>query len=301
MPTDFEKTATETATKMTALLESADQAQSGLTELRGQIAQISEQIDTSWSQLSDRAQSLLARVTNAKEEVTAETESLSQGVAQLKNNVETLQNETSQEQEETKAEITAFGDELETRKSELETILQEVEGSLKTLKDKVEEVEGELENNLSEQESHMQNDFSSEVQTHQADLEQRASDLQAYITGESIPAITQMVTEFATQLESGIEQMNQKTQELKDSTEKSAHESIDQFKQNQEDVFGELLNTGKELEQMMGQLSNLVDTGGTTVVSAKDTLVDGVQTTNMGLETALGLVEEVKRILDRFI
>ncbi len=54
---DFETTAKETVTKLTALLGEADQAQSGLTELRGNIAQISEQIDAHWSELSDRAQS----------------------------------------------------------------------------------------------------------------------------------------------------------------------------------------------------------------------------------------------------
>lgn len=61
------------------------------------------------------------------------------------------------------------------------------------------------------------------------------------------------------------------------------------------------MNTANELEQMMGQLSDLVDKGGTTVVTAKDTLVDGVKTTNIGLETALGLIEEVRKLLDRFM
>ena len=154
---------------------------------------------------------------------------------------------------------------------------------------------------LLQKESHLQNDVSSEVQNHQTDIEQRGSDLQAYIANESIPAIADMVTDLATQLEEKVEQLTQKKQELEESTETSAQDSIDQYQQSQEAVFGELMNTANELEQMMGQLSDLVDQGGTTVVTAKDTLVDGVQTTNVGLETALGLIEEVRRLLERFM
>jgi molecular chaperone GrpE (heat shock protein) len=139
------------------------------------------------------------------------------------------------------------------------------------------------------------------VQTHQTDIEQRSSDLQAFISDESIPAIAEMVTDLVTQLEDKVEQLTQKKQELEESTETSAQDSINQYQQNQETVFGDLMNTANELEQIMGQLSTLVEEGGTTVVSAKDTLVDGTKTTNVGLETALGLVEEVRKLLDRFM
>lgn len=110
-----------------------------------------------------------------------------------------------------------------------------------------------------------------------------------------------MVTDLATQLEEKVEQLTQKKQELEESTETSAQDSIARYQQSQEAVFGDLMNTANELEQMMGQLSDLVDQGGTTVVTAKDTLVDGVKTTNVGLETALGLLEEVRKLLDRFM
>lgn len=297
----LETTARETAAKLTALLDEADEAQSGLTEVREQLAQISEQIEADWSSLSDRAQSLLERVNTAREELSAEADSVNEGLVQLKSDVEAWQDETSQEQEATNSEITGLGDELETHQSELEGTLQTVESSLSALKEKVEEVEGQLEEEIAQKESYLQNDVSSQVQTHQTDIEQRGSELQAYIGDESIGAIADMVADLATQLEDKVEQLTQKKQELEESTETSAQDSISQYQQNQETVFGDLMNTANELEQMMAQLSDLVDRGGTTVVSAKDTLVDGTKTTNVGLETALGLIEEVRKLLERFM
>ena len=135
------------------------------------------------------------------------------------------------------------------------------------------QVEGEIEQEISQKETHLQNEVASQVQTHQTELEQRSTDLQDYIHAESIPAITEMVSEFANRLEEGVDQLTQKTQELGESTEKSAQESIDQFKQSQGDVFDELMNMANELKQMMEQLSDLVDTGGATVVTAKDEIV----------------------------
>ena len=145
---DLQTTATETVAKLTALLEDADQTHTGLTQVRDQLTQVSEQIETSWSALSERAQALLDRTTSAREELTTEAGAVSEGLTQFRSTLETQQEEASQEQEETTSEVTALGGELETHGSDFEATLQEIHDSLQSLKQRVEEAEAELEHDV---------------------------------------------------------------------------------------------------------------------------------------------------------
>jgi hypothetical protein len=60
------------------------------------------------------------------------------------------------------------------------------------------------------------------------------------------------------------------------------------------------MDKAKQLEESLTSLSELVDKGGETVDTAKDTLLTGVQATNSGVEVVIGIFEEVKELLDKF-
>ena len=59
---DLQAAATETTAKLTALLGEAEQAQTSLQESQAQVSRVREQIEAAWTQLSDRAQSLLEKL-----------------------------------------------------------------------------------------------------------------------------------------------------------------------------------------------------------------------------------------------
>lgn len=294
---NFDTTVTETAEKLRTLLEEADRVQASVVEVREQLSQVSETVEADWAELSDRANSLLDWASNAKAELTTKAEQDSQTLVEMKNTVETLRGEVEQELEATKTAIAALDEQIEALTPELEAKLQEVEDSLTSLKDKTGQVEIEIEEALAQTENYLLNEVNNELITHQADLEQRAAALQAYIAEECIPEITERVTEFAEHLEQVVEKLTAKLQHLGDSTEESAQESLNQVTQSQSELFDELMSNTHQLEQLMDKLSNTIDTTSSSVFTAKDTLVDGVKTTNVGLETAIGLLNDVRDIL----
>jgi len=296
----FDTAVTEILDNLQAYLEQAEQAQESLEASQTQLSEMSEQVEADSDTLSERAESLLESTTESRTELMEEAEAVREALTQLQERVQTLQGEVEQEVQETQEAIATLDSEVESLTSELESNLQEVDTSLSSLRDRTEAVDATLQETLSQTTNYLLNEVTNELQTHQADIQQRTADLHGYVTEQCIPEMTTQVTDFASHLQVVVEKLTQRVTTLGDSTEQSAQESLDFVGQIQEEYFGNFLNTAKELEQLMDRLSNLIDTTSSDVVSAKDALVDGVSATNMGLNTALGLLEEVREFLGRF-
>lgn len=293
---DLQSAATETTAKLTALLGQAEEAETSLQESQAQVSRVREQIEAAWTQLSDRAQSLLDKTVSAKSELATETESVSQVVVQLKDKVDALEDELTQELEETKTAIIALDAGIEAQTPEIEQSLQEAADSLTSLQDK--EIGSEVEEKVSQTEDYLQ-EVDGEIESHQTAIEQRSEALQAYIFEQCIPEITTRVTQFAEHLEEVVAKLTEKLQVVEDITEQSAQDTLDQVSEAQNNIFEELQNTSKKVEEVMGILSNVVDTAGSSVIDANAALVDGVNQTNTGAETATVLLAKAKDSLDK--
>lgn len=88
---------------------------------------------------------------------------------------------------------------------------------------------------------------------------------------------------------------------MQESTSDTTEDAISKYKETQEEVFDRLMDTAKDLEKMMDKLSGFVDKSGNTAETAKDTMTEGVEATNVGLNAALGIIEDTYEILKKFI
>jgi hypothetical protein len=53
--------------------------------------------------------------------------------------------------------------------------------------------------------------------------------------------------------------------------------------------------------KLMERLISIMDTTTSTVMTSKDLMVDGMNATNLGLNTALGILDEIKELLESVI
>lgn len=293
---DLQTAATETTAKLTALLGQAEEAQTSLQESQEQISRVREQVEAAWTQLSDRAQSLLDKTVNAKSELATDTESVNQVVVQLKDRVAALEGELTQQLEDTKAAIASFNDGIEAQAPELEVNLKEAVDALTVLQEK--DIGSETEQTVSQTSDYLQ-EVDSELESHQTTVEQRAENLQSYIFEQCLPVITTRVTHFAQQLEETVAKLTDKLQVVGEITEQSAQDTLDQVSESQNNLFEELQNSAQKVEEVMGILGNVVDTAGSSVIDASAALVDGANQTNTSTETAIGLLSKAKEALDK--
>ena len=293
---DLQAAATETTAKLTALLGQAEEAQTSLQESQAQISRVREQVEAAWTQLSDRAQSLLDKTVNAKSELATDTESVNQVVVQLKDRVAALEGELTQQLEDTKAGIASLNDGIEAQAPELEVNLKEAVDALAALQEK--DIGAETEQTVSQTSDYLQ-EVDSELESHQTTVEQRAENLQSYIFEQCLPVITTRVTHFAQQLEEMVAKLTDKLQVVGDVTEQSAQDTLDQVSESQNNLIDELQNSGQKVEEVMSILSNVVDTAGSSVIDASAALVDGTNETNTSTETAIGLLSKAKEALDK--
>jgi ElaB/YqjD/DUF883 family membrane-anchored ribosome-binding protein len=178
----------------------------------------------------------------------------------------------------------------------MEQSFQATEEALTTVTDKASELEADLEEVVSQTEDYLLNDFNSDLETHQSEIDETTN---GFVTALSdrLPEISTQVEEFTQHIEETVQQLTEKLQDLGETTGQSAQDAIDQISQFQNDGMTELLGSVNELSQTMEQLGGLIETTTQTVVTTKDTLVQGAESTNLGLGAAVGIFEDLVDIL----
>ncbi len=178
---------------------------------------------------------------------------------------------------------------------ELEESFQETEASFTSLKDKGIELTQHLADNLSETENYLLNEITTDLETHQLDVEQQGENWQAYIS-QVLPEISDKVTELTDCIDGIVDQITGKLQEVGDATEESAQDSMQFLSQFQEEGIGQLLGRVGQLKELMEKLTTSIDTTTEGVVTVKDTMVDAAETVNVALEAAVGILEDLKSL-----
>ena len=109
-----------------------------------------------------------------------------------------------------------------------------------------------------------------------------------------------MLDHLATHLETIQTELTEKGEAKAEETSNSSKTTMEEFTNQQEEIFGELIDKAEELKDAITNLAELVDNTSDTADTAKDTLVDGVELTNVGLGSVLGILDDIKDILGEF-
>jgi DNA repair exonuclease SbcCD ATPase subunit len=294
---DLGTIANETVTKLTTLFEHTDQVQATLEESQAQLTDLSGQVDESWAALEERAQALLEKINSVKEDLATEAQQSTEAINQLQDKMQSTKDELEQELEATKEAIAELGTQVESVIPAIEEAFQTAEESFTSLKESITELESGLDEVFSETHDYLADEMTGELGTHQTEIDEKVAALEAAIAEEYLPQLTEKSEAFSQHIADMIDQLSTQLQEIGEETEQSTQSTLDQIRQSQQDGVGELLDSVNEISQLMERLGGLIDNTTDAAIDVKDGLMTAVNTTNIGLNAAVGIFEDVVELL----
>jgi predicted nucleic acid-binding Zn-ribbon protein len=270
---DLSTIANETVTKFTTLFEKTEQIQTDLDEFQEQLATLSE------------------------EELSAETQQNTDAMTQLRNKITATRDELDQDLELVKETVVELANKVDAVIPEVEAAFQASEESFTLLAETILSLETELESVTSEANGFLADQVTTELAEHQSNIEDKVVALETTVTEECLPQIAHQVETLSHHITDMVEQMSTMLQNAGEQTEQSAQSTLDQISQFQRNEITELLDTVNQLAELMQRLSDLIDGTTDTVMNVKDGMLTAVNTTNIGLNAAVGIFEDVLEIL----
>jgi uncharacterized protein YukE len=146
----------------------------------------------------------------------------------------------------------------------------------------------------------MNGEIVSDIHTMQSELEERLERLKGYVTGESLPQIKEKAEALEQKLDEFKENLQHKLDELKEQAEASARESVEKALAKHHEIFEQFTKTGEQVKGMLEKLSKAVEDGGTAIGEGKDAIEAGVKGTSVGLQAAIGTLDELMSMFKKF-
>lgn len=292
---DLQSMAAETTSRLSTLLDEAEQTQANVENAKVQITDIRAQIDEAWSGLSDQAQTVLGQVNTGKSELVTEADAVTQLLEQLKQKIDTVQQEILRELEETQGAIAAIDDRLNELNPALDEDLSAAEEALGNLNEK--EIGVELEAATTEAVQEL-SEMMGELTAFQAELEQQTAGFQGFVSEQCVPAVTEGVTMLSDHLDGLGEHFTDQIQAVGDAMEQETQGLMEQVNNAQDELFQELESTAQQLEELMTKLESAVETASSSVVDASGAVVDGIDMTSTACRTAIDLLSRARESLE---
>ena len=297
---DFKATANETATKLNMLVDEVDHSQASLDSLEQLVTSTATQIDSQWTELSSRAETLLSQLNAIREQIGAEVTEVGQALSQLQEKITAAQSEVEQEFNETKASLDQLDSVLQTAIPAQEEVWDLTETAFTTLQDKTQEVEAALETALSNTGTLIQHDFVTAMQAHESGILQQTETLQTYISSECLSQLSDKSSEFSDRLTQLADQLAQKLLEVSSNADSSVTASLDQAYSEHNSKIGNLVSTAQDVSRSLDEVGKLVDETSSNVTRTLALLETATDTTNKGFNTSVDVFMEAKELLGRF-
>lgn len=257
------------------------QAEQKLGEVEAALAALREQAEAAKQRASDAFQEALARVE-------AFAELVRQEASELESRIEAM----AQEAAEVAADAQRFGEESID-------LINEFADTVEELKDACGELMEALEGEAQETVQFFTGDFQAMLDESQQKLSDRSEALQRYIADEVVPGLEDRSQQLADQLQQTADRLREVLQsgqvEVSSGVEASLEQVRDSFENEGVAALGERSDRLASDSERSG--STLVSIG-ETAGQAKDTLLDAVETTNVGIEAAVGALREIRLLLE---
>jgi dGTP triphosphohydrolase len=282
------------------LQAASEEAQGKWSEAIAQLSASTEPFLTGLEALEERSQALLDQVATSQDTFETDVEELVSTLAELKGQLDGFQNELEQEFTQTQAAIASLDEQVDGLVAELEDGFPALEGTVTAFMEGLEEAGQTLQQTVAETQSYLADDFVSELQAHQLDITQRAETLHSFMAEQCVSTVTEKTTEFTQHLEDVVERLKAKFKEVHIQMEQEVQTTVQRTGDEIQDrLFGDLLRTANDLEQLASRLSQVIDTTGTTIGTSKEALLTGMNTTNIGVNTVIGIFRELQELLER--
>lgn len=256
-------------------------AEQKLGEVEAALATLREQAETAKQRAGEAFHEALARME-------AFAELVRQEASELESRIEAMASEAT----DVAADAARFGEESIDLINEFADTVEELKNACSEL---MEALEGEVQETV----QFFNGDFQAMLDESQQKLSDRSEALQRYIADEVVPGLEDRSQQLADQLQQTADRLREVLQSGQEEVSSGVEASLEQVRDSFE-------NDGvAALSERSDQLASESERSGSTLVSigetagqAKDTLIDAVETTNVGIEAAVGALREIRLLLE---
>lgn len=297
---DLTEAARKTLDEADDLVELFDSAGKQLDEADNRLEQVERRFETQWQPLERAGRDLLEEVRKLKETLDEEAKRQIAELVGLKGRVAWAKEHGSEVIEATHNEVNAFTQRAKELDPELEEALNQVEEVGHQLRDRAKEVEAKLQEVTQEVAGLMNGEILSDIQTMQTEFEERVEKLKGYVTGESLPQLKEKAAALEQKLDEFKENLQHKLEDMSEKAEASARESVEKALAKHHEVLDQFAKAGENAKGLLEKLSKAVEDGGTAIGEGKDAIEAGVKGTSVGLQAAIGTLDELMSMFKKF-
>jgi ABC-type transporter Mla subunit MlaD len=297
---DLETAAKKTldeAQELAGLLETAAR---DVSSAEDRLETVERRFEQQWEPLEKAGRELLEELRKLRDNLDTEAKQQIAELVGLRGRVEWAQDQGLQAIHATESEVKAFTARAQELDPELQEALRHVEEVGTALRDRAKEVESKLQEVSQEVAQLMNGEILSDIQTMQGEFEERVEALKGYVTGESLPNIKQKADELNQKLDEFRSNLQTKLDDLAEAAQTSAQESVQKALEKHHEVFEQFTKIGEQAKEVLEKLGKAVDDGGTAIGEGKDLIEAGVKGTSVGLQAAIGTLDELMQMFKKF-
>lgn len=290
----------ETLEQLTDLSEQAEQVESALDGSEERLNGMLEVLESKYTTLTATIEATLEKTDAEHQDLITESDQTNALLENLKERLAELQESVNEQLTETTERIVNLQEQVPVLKSNLVTVYENGEAIRTVLLAKINNLDTTVASSIQLLDSHLTSVINTEIAALQDQVTERASNFENYIVEECVPALENKLSEFGENIVEVVTAVDNKLENLGEIAEEALNASVEEVFSWQEERFSGVINSAKQLEELMARLTAAIDTTGTAVVTTNAVMADSVTLTNSGMETALGLLDEVYELLDNF-
>jgi hypothetical protein len=115
-----------------------------------------------------------------------------------------------------------------------------------------------------------------------------------------VPSLEQKGEELATTLNQFAEETKAKMEEVGEASLEAAKDALTQCLGQYTETIDSIMELGDSLQKLLEALMEVVDASGKVVGETKEMVELGVNTTSVGLQAAIGTLDELREFFGRF-
>lgn len=288
----------ETAAASFKSLDEATEATKAVVEAsETTMAETTAEIDRYWSDLVARAQSLLTQMEEGQSLIAATRAEVDEELENLKSNLELAKNRIDDGLNATQGAIAELSDRTDELMGEIDESFTTTEASFTTLKSQAESLGVHLSSVMANTQGYLLDDLDKDIDEHNAEVQQQLADLESCIAGTCLPSIHEKTESFTAHATHMVDELETKLESVADEAEESAMASFSLFESAYSDELSGAMDMAENVKTYLVDTSTFVIELVGDVQETTEMLMDTVSTTNIGVEAAVGTLEDVIDLL----
>ncbi|HEX6736800.1 MAG TPA: hypothetical protein VF310_00875 [Vicinamibacteria bacterium] len=296
---EFERAAQEAHQALGTLLASAEDARARFVELRSQVAAASQRFDAHWTAVTERALHYLEQVGREEDQLTASREETRQGLVQLRHGLDEVREQAPQEVEHTRADFEEAAGELANREPELTHALETADEADHALANRLDLVQSELDHAVAGTEELLTR-TAVEMEHFEQEIERRVLQLNAYVSGECLPAVMSRAQALYQRLVQAEHEVRVTLESALEATETATDRALRACRDGYGDALAEVGRLGQALDEALFDVKVFIDGGRAKLQDRRERWDDSVKDTRERLRDAMQHLKEVEAYLSHF-